>query len=88
MSRQVDSGIGFIILMASGIVCFVISMMNPGLSKAGLGGLSNLVVPLFSTVVALILYGITLSLKEYRNWIVIILFIANILTGLHLYNLS
>ncbi len=88
MSNQMDTGAGILMLLASGFVCYIISMQNPGLSQAELGAMFNVVGPFLSTAAVLVIYGLTLSLKEYRNRIVIILAIVNILVGVYLYNIG
>lgn len=81
MKKPIDGWTGVLVLMASGLTCYALSMSNPHLAGAELGALFNVVIPFVSTTVTLILYGITIRLERERNIILLILTLLNLLTG-------
>ena len=68
MKDKANWGFGFLIIIASGFVCFLLSVNNPDLGKKELGALENAIMHFVSTVVGLILYLVIELIMKYKYW--------------------
>ena len=78
---------GFGIVFISGIICFTLSVTNPGWEQSGLVGLLLLAWPVTSTIIEVILYLIIALALKKESWLTVSLIIAvvNILYGISLH---
>ena len=62
-------GWGFLIIILSGIIAFVLAMTNSEIDQMELGALVNLFGPLFLLIVGLILYIFLCWLFQRKRWL-------------------
>lgn len=85
MKKPMEAGAAVILVLLSGIACYLIGVSSPYNNDQSMGSLIYPVIAFFSTVFTLFLLLVTRKEKQHRNRIVLVLCLLNLLVGVYLY---